>query len=191
MVNLNKLSYIPNKIMSIDASTTNIAYAVFDGEDLVLHGKVQFSGKDVYQKISSAIQSVVKVMEDISPEALVIERAVFINSPKTMSELSMVQGAILAGATLAGIRIFKGTNPIAWQSYIGNGKSTKEAKLLMRKDNPGKSDSWYKQFERETRKQKTINFVNINYDLEIDDNDIADAIGIGHYALRNWGKLGD
>lgn len=191
MVNLNKFINVPNKIISIDASTTSIAYAVFENKKLVLNGKVNFSGKDVYQKISSAIDSVVDVMKSINAEALVIERAVFINSPKTMSELSMVQGAILAGASLAGIKIFKGTNPIAWQSYIGNGKITKEVKMLMRKTNPGKSESWYKQLERETRKQKTINFVNINYDLEIDDNDIADAIGIGHYALGNWEKLGD
>lgn len=191
MVNLNKFISIPNKIISIDASTTSIAYAVFENKKLILNGKVEFSGKNVYQKISSAIDSVVDLMKRIDAEALVIERAVFINSPKTMSELSMVQGAILAGASLAGIRIFKGTNPIAWQSYIGNGKITKDAKVLMRKSNPGKSESWYKQFERDVRKQKTINFVNINYDLEIDDNDIADAIGIGHYALGNWEKLGD
>ena len=191
MVNLNKFINVPNKIISVDASTTSIAYAVFENKKLVLNGKVNFSGKDVYQKISSAIDSVVDVMKSINAEALVIERAVFINSPKTMSELSMVQGAILAGASLAGIKVFKGTNPIAWQSYIGNGKITKDAKILMRKANPGKSESWYKQLERETRKQKTINFVNINYDLDINDNDIADAIGIGHYALGNWEKLGD
>lgn len=191
MVNLNKLSFIPNKIISIDASTTSIAYAVFDGEDLVLHGKVEFSGQNVYQKISSAIQSVVKAMKDISPDALVIERAVFINSPKTMSELSMVQGAILAGACLAGIKIFKGTNPVAWQSFIGNKVLTKAQKLDIVSKYPGKSKSYYKTIEREIRKQRTIDFVNINYDLSIDDNDIADAIGIGHYAIRNWGKLGD
>jgi Holliday junction resolvasome RuvABC endonuclease subunit len=191
MVNLNKFIYVPNRIMSIDASTTSIAYAVFDGKQLVISGKVEFSGKDVYQKIASAIGSVITVIQDLNPEAVVIERAVFINSPKTMSELSMVQGAILAGASLAGVKIFKGTNPIAWQSYIGNGKLTKDAKILMRKLNPNKSESWYKQNEREVRKQKTINFVNINYDLEINDNDIADAIGIGHYSLNNWEKLGD
>jgi len=191
MVNLNKFIYVPNRIMSIDASTTSIAYAVFEGKQLVISGKVEFSGKDVYQKIASAIGSVVTVIQDLNPEAVVIERAVFINSPKTMSELSMVQGAILAGASLAGVKIFKGTNPIAWQSYIGNGKLTKDAKILMRKLNPNKSESWYKQNEREVRKQKTINFVNINYDLEINDNDIADAIGIGHYSLNNWEKLGD
>ena len=191
MVNLSKFSSVPNRIISIDASTTSIAYAVFENKKLILSGKVEFLGKNVYEKISSAIGSVVDVIRNIDPEALVIERAIFINSPKTMSELSMVQGAILAGASLAGVKVFKGTNPIAWQTYIGNGKVTKDAKLLMRKENPDRSESWYKQHEREARKQKTINFVNINYDLEISDNDIADAVGIGHYALQNWDRLGD
>ena len=191
MVNLSKFSSVPNRIISIDASTTSIAYAVFENKKLILSGKVEFLGKNVYEKISSAIGSVVDVIRDIAPEALVIERAIFINSPRTMSELSMVQGAILAGASLAGVKVFKGTNPIAWQTYIGNGKVTKDAKLLMRKENPDRSESWYKQHEREARKQKTINFVNINYDLEISDNDIADAVGIGHYALQNWDRLGD
>jgi Holliday junction resolvasome RuvABC endonuclease subunit len=191
MVNLSKFSSVPNRIISIDASTTSIAYAVFENKKLILSGKVEFLGKNVYEKISSAIGSVVDVIRDIAPEALVIERAIFINSPKTMSELSMVQGAILAGASLAGVKVFKGTNPIAWQTYIGNGKVTKDAKLLMRKENPDRSESWYKQHEREARKQKTINFININYDLEISDNDIADAVGIGHYALQNWDRLGD
>jgi Holliday junction resolvasome RuvABC endonuclease subunit len=191
MVNLSKFSSVPNRIISIDASTTSIAYAVFENKKLILSGKVEFLGKNVYEKISSAIGSVVEVIRDIAPEALVIERAIFINSPKTMSELSMVQGAILAGASLAGVKVFKGTNPIAWQTYIGNGKVTKDAKLLMRKENPDRSESWYKQHEREARKQKTINFININYDLEISDNDIADAVGIGHYALQNWDRLGD
>lgn len=191
MVNLSKFANIPNKIISIDASTNNIAYAVFENKKLIATGKVEFSGKDVYQKISSAIDVVFIAIKELAPDALVIERAIFINSPKTMSELSMVQGAILAGASLAGVKIFKGTNPIAWQTYIGNGKITKDAKLKMRSDYPGKSESWYKQHERETRKQKTINFININYDLDVTDNDIADAVGIGHYALGNWEKLGD
>lgn len=191
MVNLSKFVNIPETFVAIDASTNNIAYAVFKNKELVVYDKVKFTGTNVFQKISSAVIEVHNVFKYLNVQALVIERAVFINSPKTMSELSMVQGAILAGAALAGVKIFKGTNPIAWQTFIGNGKLTKDAKLLMRSKNPGKSESWYKNFEREQRKQKTISFVNINYDINIDDNDIADAIGIGHYSLSNWDKLGD
>jgi hypothetical protein len=60
---------------------------------------------------------------------------------------------------------------------------------MLRTSSPGKSDSWYKSKEREIRKEKTISFVNTYYDKNISDNDIADAVGIGHYAIRNWTKL--
>jgi Holliday junction resolvasome RuvABC endonuclease subunit len=191
MVNLSNFVNKPNRIVSIDASTNNIAYAIFEGDRLVRSGKAQFVGTDVFKKISSAVQIVNEVVREMNVDALVIERAVFINSPKTMSELSMVQGAIIAGASLAGVKIFKGTNPVAWQSFIGNKVLTKAEKLEIVSRYPGKSKSYYKAAERDLRKQRTINFVNINYDLSINDNDIADAIGIGHYSLRNWEKLGD
>lgn len=191
MVNLSNFVNKPNRIVSIDASTNNIAYAIFEGDNLVRSGKAQFVGTDVFKKISSAVQIVHEVVREMNVDALVIERAVFINSPKTMSELSMVQGAIIAGASLAGVKVFKGTNPVAWQSFIGNKVLTKVEKLDIVSRYPGKSKSYYKAMERDIRKQRTINFVNINYDLSIDDNDIADAIGIGHYSLRNWEKLGD
>lgn len=191
MVNLSNFTIKPNRIVSIDASTNNIAYAIFEGDFLVRSGKAQFSGTDVFKKIASAVQIVYQVVKEMNVDALVIERAVFINSPKTMSELSMVQGAIIAGASLAGVKVFKGTNPVAWQSFIGNKVLTKAEKLDIVSRYPGKSKSYYKALERDIRKQRTINFININYDLSIDDNDVADAIGIGHYSIRNWEKLGD
>jgi len=60
--------------------------------------------------------------------------------------------------------------------------------LLVRSQNPGKSQAWYKGYERGIRKQRTIKFININYDRSIDDNDVADACGIGHWAIHNWDK---
>jgi Holliday junction resolvasome RuvABC endonuclease subunit len=191
MVNLSNFVAKPNRIVSIDASTNNIAYAIFEGDTLVRSGKSVFTGTSIYKKISSAVAVVFEVVQQMNVDALVIERAVFINSPKTMSELSMVQGAIIAGASLAGVKVFKGTNPVAWQSFIGNKVLTKMEKLDIVATHPGKSKSYYKSLERDIRKQRTINFVNINYDLDVSDNDIADAIGIGHYSLRNWEKLGD
>ena len=120
MVKLSLINSQPKTICSIDASTNNIAYAVFKNGELVVYDKIHFSGTNVFQKIASAVIEVHNVFKYLGVQALVIERAVFINSPKTMSELSMVQGAILAGAALAGVKIFKGTNPIAWQTFIGD-----------------------------------------------------------------------
>jgi hypothetical protein len=121
-------------------------------------------------------------------QAIVIEHTVFMNSPKTAADLALVQGAILGSAGQSGTKVIGRVSPITWQNYIGNKKISKEEQLLIRAQNPGKSISWYKSYERNIRKERTINFININYDRTITDNDVADACGIGHWAVKNWDK---
>ena len=102
----------------------------------------------------------------------------------------MMQGAIMTLLASAGVGNCFFVPPITWQNFIGNKALTKEEKLKIRNENPDRSSSWYKTFERNYRKLRTIRFVNINYDLDIDDNDMADAIGIGHYVINNVEKVG-
>lgn len=173
------------KLCSIDASTNSLAYAIFDGPILESYGKIKFAGATTFEKISTVSERVVGELTVKKVKVAIMERAVFMNSPKTMSELSMVQGAIMAALYAAGVRKCLGVPPITWQNAIGNKALTKAEKLDIRKQHPGKTDSWYKSHEREFRKQRTIKFVNINYDLNIDDNDIADAIAIGHYMIHH------
>jgi Holliday junction resolvasome RuvABC endonuclease subunit len=179
----------PNTICSIDASTNSLAFAIFSGNSLSKFGKINFQGINTYSKIKDAARKTLALFKQFDIDAIVIEHTVFINSPKTAADLALVQGALLGAAGIVGIRVAGAVNPISWQSFIGNGKTTKDAKLLVRNEYPGKSESWYKNFDRESRKQKTINFININYDVAVSDNDVADAIGIGHWAIHNWGKL--
>ena len=54
-----------------------------------------------------------------------------------------------------------------------------------------KSYSFYKTKEREMRKARTISKVNMQFDLSVDDDDVADSIAIGWYASENWHKLVD
>lgn len=189
MVKLTSLMNKPNKICSIDASTNSLAFAIFDQEDLTHIGKITFSGANTYDKVADACAKAEAMFKLFEIEAVVIEHTVFINSPKTAADLALVQGALLGGMALAGVRTIKSINPVAWQTFIGNGRLTTPEKQVIRSDNPGKSESWYKSQEREFRKQRTIKFVNTIYDKEINDNDVADAVGIGHYAINNWIKL--
>lgn len=182
---------VPEKICSIDASTNSLAFAIFQNGSLVYSGKINFAGKNAYEKLGDAAKKCRAFFEHFSNEidSIVIEHTVFMNSPKTAADLALVQGALLGAAAQNKIRISGSINPIAWQTFIGNKKLTKEEKLAVMQEHPGKSVSWYKNYERDFRKQRTINFVNINYDKAISDNDVADAIGIGHYAIHNWGKI--
>lgn len=189
MVNLAKINPRPTSICSIDASTNNFAFAIFRGSDLIRYGKISFSGRTTYDKVSDAARKSLGIFKLFDVESIVIEHTVYMNSPKTVSDLALVQGAILGSAAINNVTIAGSTNPMAWQNFIGNKILSKEEKKALREQTPGKSASWYKASEREIRKQRTINFVNINYDLNVTDNDIADAIAIGHYSLSNWQKI--
>lgn len=182
---------LPKTICAIDASTNSLAFAIFDTRQKTLEsvGKITFKGKDTYEKVMDAGQKV-KLFLDMYGgfEAIVIEHTVFMNSPKTAADLALVQGAILGSAGQSGTKVIGKVSPITWQNFIGNKKISKDEQLFIRSQNPGKSVSWYKTYERNLRKERTIKFININYDRTITDNDVADACGIGHWALKNWGK---
>jgi hypothetical protein len=179
----------PQRICAIDASTNSLAFALFVGDSLESIGKINFEGNDIYQKVMDAGKKVKAFFEIYGGfEAIIIEHTVFMNSPKTAADLALVQGAILGSAGQTGTKIIGKVSPITWQNYIGNKKISKEEQLLIRAETPGKSESYYKAYERMLRKERTINFINTIYDRTITDNDVADACGIGHWALKNWEK---
>jgi hypothetical protein len=50
MVNLNLLTDTPKNICAIDASTNNLAFAIFNDKALVACGKINFKGSDTYSR---------------------------------------------------------------------------------------------------------------------------------------------
>ena len=179
----------PERICAIDASTNSLAFAVYENKNLKEFGKINFQGRDIYQKVGDAAVKTRAYFKDfMKADAIVIEHTVFMNSPKTAADLALVQGALLGAAAMCGITTVGKVSPITWQNYLGNKKLTKEEQILLRSKNPGKSDSWYKTYERQFRKERTIKLIEINYDKTINDNDVADACGIGHWAINNWDK---
>ena len=104
-------------------------------------------------------------------------------------QLSLVQGAIIAAAQVAGIKTVKTVAPMAWQNYVGTKLLSAAEKQSIEKKNPDKSKSWYKSKQRELRKKKTMDYVNKRYGIKIDDDDVADAIGIGSYVSDRWGAI--
>jgi hypothetical protein len=179
---------IPKNICAIDASTNTIAFAVFIEKKLVNTGKILFFGQNIYEKVIDANAKTRAFFKLYNIDAVVIEHTVFMNSPKTAADLAMVQGAIIGGIGLAGINKIGRVSPITWQNYLGNKRLTKEEQLTIRSVNPGKSNSWYKSYERNFRKERTSKLIDILYDKKINDDDVADACGIGHWAINNWEK---
>lgn len=189
MVKIGQTNAKPKNICAIDASTNSLAFAIFSGNTLVRYGKIRFEGANAYQKLGDAARKSMPFFKQFEIDAIVIEHTIFINSPKTASDLALIQGALLGAAKISGIRTAGSINPITWQTYIGNGKLTAAEKQAIMNEFPGKSKNWYQNKSRELRKQKTIKFVNTYYDKAITDDDVADAVGIGHYVINNWGKI--
>ncbi len=182
---------MPHTICAIDASTNNFAFALFNTQqkELGFVGKIQFEGNDIYEKVMDAGKKSKAVFDHYGGfKAIIIEHTVFMNSPKTAADLALVQGAILGAAGQSHTEVIGKVSPITWQNFIGNKKISKEEQLAIRTTNPGKSVSWYKSYERNLRKERTIKFINTIYDRHIVDNDVADACGIGHWAMSNWTK---
>ena len=190
MVKISLLRSSPKNICAIDASTNSLAFAIFSEKELKASGKINFKGADTYDKVGDAARKSLAFLEKFEIDAIVIEHTVFMNSPKTAADLALVQGGLLGAARIVGVKKFGSVSPITWQNYIGNKKLDNAEKLAIAKQNPNKAASTLKSIEREFRKQKTIKFVNTYYNKSISDNDVADAIAIGHYAVNNLVKLG-
>ena len=185
------MSELSNKLCAIDASTNSLAFALFDIQEksLVSFGKINFTGKDTYEKVMDAGQKTKAFFDYYGGfNVIVIEHTVFMNSPKTAADLALVQGAILGAAGQSGTVEIGKVSPITWQNYLGNKKLSKEEQLVIRSKIPGKSVSWYKTYERNLRKERTMKLIDINYNKIITDNDVADACGIGHWAINNLDK---
>lgn len=180
----------PDQYLTIDASTNSLAFALADRGQVAKYGKVNFKGNNINEKIKDIALKTKAVFESLPSDLpIVIEDTIFTNSHNTAAQLSKAQGALLAGAFLGGATEAYSVSPIAWQSYIGTRLLTQDEKIKIRKQFPDKSSAWYKAKERGERKQRTIDTVNDMYGFQIDDDDIADAIGILIFSESNWGKL--
>jgi len=98
-------------------------------------------------------------------------------------KLSYVYGVVIAELMSTGSKVIT-ISPSSWQAYIGNKNPTKDEKSAIRLANPGYADSWYKNKLRNIRKQRTADYFNRKYNLNVVDFDVADSFGIAHYANK-------
>lgn len=185
LTDLNK----PSSIIAIDASTNSLAFSYFENGKLIKYGKIRFTGSDALYKAGDACKKAIQFFKKVNAEAMVIESAIYSNSPKTAMQLSLVQGAIIAAAQVAGIKKIITVSPVQWQNHIGTKLLSTSEKQEIIKKNPGKSNSWYKGKQREVRKNKTIESVNKTFKINVNDDDVADAIGIGWFVNDRWNVL--
>lgn len=183
-MSLAKLARQPSsRVLGIDASTRSVAFCLFEDKKVIKYGEVFFDGGDVYERILDAKRKTREIAKIFKSDFVAIEAAVMVRSANTGLKMAYTFGTIMGELIEDGRKVYE-IHPITWQSYIGNKNFTKDQKLEIQNKYPGKTANWYKAKVREIRKQKTIDFCK-NLKVFTDSDNVADACGIGWYAVNN------
>ncbi len=172
-----------NKVLGIDASTASVAFCLFEDGKPTKMGKLPIVGSDIYEKVKDAHRKAEIIAKIVSPDYVAVESAIMVRSADAGIKIAMVVGSILSAILKPETKVIT-VVPTQWQSFIGNKNPTKADKLAIEQEFPGKSASWYKATLRTNRKQKTMDFFNNKFSIDVTDNDVGDAIGIGYYAFN-------
>ena len=170
-----------NRVLGIDASTNSVAFCLMENDHPLKWGKIEFIGANIYEKIYDAKIKMHAMIDELKSDYIAVEGAILVRSPDAVIKLSYVYGVVIAELMASGASVIT-ISPTSWQAYIGNKNPTKADKEALRTEFPGKSDAWYKSKMREIRKQRTVDYFNNKYNLQLTDFDVADSFGIAHYS---------
>ena len=170
-----------NRVLGIDASTNSVAFCLMEDDKPIKWGKIEFVGADIFEKIHDAKNKMHAMLGELKSDYIVVEGAILVRSADAVIKLSYVYGVVIAELMSTGAKVIT-ISPSSWQAYIGNKNPTKDEKQAIRVKHPGYAESWYKTQLRNMRKQRTVDYFNNKYNLELDDFDVADAFGIAHYS---------
>jgi Holliday junction resolvasome RuvABC endonuclease subunit len=171
------------RVLGIDASTNSVAFCLMENDKPIKWGKIEFAGADIYEKIYDAKVKMNAMLNELESDYIAVEGAILVRSPDAVIKLSYVYGVVIAELMSTGAKVIT-ISPSSWQAYIGNKNPTKIEKDKLKLENPGYADSWYKNKMRQIRKQRTVDYFNKMYSLNLSDFDVADSFGIAHYSNR-------
>lgn len=174
----------PKTVLGLDTSTNSMAFALIKDDKLINFGKINFYGSDIYERLADANKKTRAFADQYEFDFVCSEASVAVRSVQIAIKMAMVNGVILANLSYNGAKITT-VAPLSWQKGISNSLYSKMEKLQIKKENPGKTPSWLANEIRKRRKQYTIDFVNDLYNINVTDNDVADAIGIAYWAMEN------
>lgn len=170
-----------HRVLGIDASTSSIAFCLIENNKPIKWGKINLVGNDIYEKIYDAKVKTSLMLDELKSDYISVEGAILVKSADAVIKLSYVYGVVIAELMSTGASVIT-ISPSAWQAHIGNKNPTKDEKSAIRLLNPGYADSWYKNKLRNMRKQRTADYFNKKYNLNVEDYDVADSFGIAYYA---------
>lgn len=166
-------------VMGIDCSTNSLAFSVFEGTNLIRFGEIFFKGSTVFHRAADARKKMEALTKEFDVSFVAIEKTIFARSIDTAIKMAYVAGTVIS-CLVENAEVIE-IAPISWQSGIGNPNLTKVEKAKIKADFPGKSKTWYQTKGREIRKNRTKAWVSKEFGLDIESDNVTDAIGVGYY----------
>lgn len=172
-------------VIGIDCSTNSLAFSVFKGKKLVKFGEIYFKGDTVFHRAADARRKVEALAKEFDASFVAIEKTIFARSIDTAIKMAYVAGTVISCLVENNAEVVE-IAPISWQSGIGNPNLTNAEKAKLKVDFPGKSKTWYQTKGREIRKGRTKAWVQKEFGLDIESDNVTDAIGVGYYCSVNF-----
>lgn len=174
-------------VMGLDCSTNSLAFSVFTDDKLVKYGEIFFKGDTVFQRAADARRKMEALSKEFDVSFVAIEKTIFARSIDTAIKMAYVAGTVISCLVENHAEVVE-IAPISWQSGIGNPNLTNAEKAKIKSDYPGKTKTWYQNKGREMRKNRTKQWVEKEFGLDIDSDNITDAIGLGFYVNEKFAK---
>lgn len=154
-------------LLALDASTKATGVAIFKDKELMGYSCITASSTDLYKRIHKMVDNILTIVEQLNVEKIVMEEVIPDHSKNTNTFKALMYLQALIHIEIhdkhpqTQIEL---VYPSSWRSTCGieDGRSSK----------------------REQKKQKDIEFANRTYGLTLTNDDIADAICIGHAYLH-------
>lgn len=172
-------------VLGVDASTNSFAFCVYDKNGPVKWGEVKFKGSSVFERLAYGQRYITAMKDHLKADLVVFESAIYVQNKKTVILLAYAFGAVISALINNGAKIEE-VSPLGWQNYIGNKPLTKAEKDTIVKEFPNKSKSWYSNKNREFRKARTMQWAKDEFGIEVDSDNVSDAIGVAHYGFHHY-----
>ena len=168
------------KILAIDQAR-NGAWAIFDyqSKKLVTYGTFSYDNKSfTYAKAILAIENLVdSLIKSYGISAVFIEDIQLRANVQSFKKLAQLQG-VLVNLFEKNEYLYDFVAPSQWQNYCkARSRTTKEIKEKIKApEASGKKES----------KILSIQFVKEKYNVDTENDNLSDAICIGHYAVNHF-----
>ena len=92
------------KLLSLDTSTTNTGYAVYEDSNLTHYSSIDLhTDKDTDKRFHDMIAAIYGLIDTESPNVIAIEEMVVPRNPQTQRMLTMILGAVYGKCFSSGI----------------------------------------------------------------------------------------